>query len=264
VRGERDQGLIDPRAIIDPTVRIGEGVSIGPYSVIGAGVEIGAGTWVGPHVVIEGPTRIGCDNRLFQFSSLGEIPQDTKYRGEDTLLEIGDRNVIREFCTINRGTVQGGGATRIGDDNWIMAYVHVAHDCRVGSRTIFANGASLAGHVFVGDYVVLGGFTLVHQFCRLGAHAFTAYASGIHKDVPPYITVRGQPAHPNGINSEGLRRRDFSEERIEHLRRAYKVLYRSGLRLQEAVERLRAGAAGSEDVALLVAFLEEGTRSIVR
>lgn len=258
--------MIDPLAIIDPGARIGEGVSIGPYSVIGAGVEIGDGTSIGPHVVINGPTRIGRDNRLFQFSSLGDIPQDIKYRGEDTLLEIGDRNVIREFCTINRGTLQGGGATRIGSDNWIMAYVHIAHDCQVGSRTIFANGASLAGHVIIADHVVLGGFTLVHQFCRLGVHSFTAYASGIHKDVPPYVTVRGQPARPFGINGEGLRRRGYSAQRIERLRRAYKVLYRSGLRLPEAVERLRAGVDedADGDLAPLVAFLAEGTRSIVR
>jgi len=256
--------LIDARAVIDPQARIGAGVSVGPYSIIGAGVEIGPGTWIGPHVVIQGPARIGRDNRLFQFSSIGDIPQDTKFRGEETLLEIGDRNVIREFCTINRGTVQGGGVTRIGDDNWIMAYVHIAHDCQVGSRTIFANGASLAGHAVVGDHVVLGGFTLVHQFCRLGVHSFTAYGSGIHKDVPPYVTVRGQPARPYGINGEGLRRRGYSEERIERLRRAYKLLYRSGLRLQEAVERLEALAVEDADVAPLVAFLKAGTRSFVR
>ncbi|HQU15132.1 MAG: acyl-[acyl-carrier-protein]--UDP-N-acetylglucosamine O-acyltransferase [Chromatiales bacterium 21-64-14] len=256
--------MIDGRAIVDPGARIAEGVAIGPYSVIGADVEIGPGTWIGPNVVINGPARIGRDNRIFQFSSLGEMPQDTKYGGEPTALEIGDRNTIREFCTFNRGTVQGGGTTRIGDDNWIMAYVHIAHDCQVGSHTIFANGASLAGHVTVADHVVLGGFTLVHQFCRLGAHAFTAYSTGLHKDVPPYVTVRGQPGRPHGINSEGLRRRGYSTASIEILRQAYKTLYRAGLRLEEAIGRLRSMAEDHPEVLPLVEFLETTTRSIAR
>lgn len=194
--------MIDPRAIIDPKAELAADVHIGAFSIIGPEVVIGAGTWVGPHVVVNGPTRIGRDNKIFQFSSLGEMPQDKKYQGEPTLLEIGDRNVIREFCTLNRGTAQGGGVTRIGHDNWIMAYVHLAHDCLIGNQTIFANNASLAGHVVVEDQVILGGFTQVHQFCTLGAHSFTAFGSGIAKDVPPYVMVAGHPAAPHGLNVE--------------------------------------------------------------
>lgn len=256
--------MIDPRAVIDPKAELAEGVSVGPYAVIGADVQIGAGTTIGAHTVINGPTRIGRDNRIFQFASLGDAPQDKKYAGEPTRLEIGDGNTIREFVTINRGTVQDEGVTRIGDDNWIMAYVHIAHDCRIGSHAIFANNASLAGHVRVEDYVILGGFTLVHQFCALGAHSFTAFSTGIAKDVPPYVMVSGHSAQPHGLNTEGLKRRGFSPETIARLKQAYKTLYRSKLTLQEAIEALRAQAADCAEVGVMVAFLEKQTRGIVR
>ena len=256
--------MIDPRAVIDPKAELAEGVSVGPYAVIGPDVQIGAGTTIGPHTVINGPTRIGRDNRIFQFASLGDAPQDKKYAGEPTRLEIGDGNTIREFVTINRGTVQDEGVTRIGDDNWIMAYVHIAHDCRIGNHTIFANNASLAGHVRVEDYVILGGFTLVHQFCALGVHSFTAFSTGIAKDVPPYVMVSGHSAQPHGLNTEGLKRRGFSPETIAKLKQAYKTLYRSKLTLQEAIEALRAQAADCAEVGVMVEFLERQTRGIVR
>jgi len=256
--------LIDPRAIIDPTALLADGVSIGPFSVIGAGVEIGANTWVGPHVVINGPTRIGRDNRIYQFASIGEAPQDKKYAGEPTRLEIGDRNLIREYCTINRGTVQGGGVTRIGDDNWIMAYVHIAHDCIIGNQTIFANCASLAGHVSVGDYVILGGFTIVHQFCALGAYSFCAMGSAISKDVPPYVMVSGHMAKPHGINSEGLKRQGFDAASLRAIREAYKLIYKSKLTMVQALEQLRELQKDSSEVGVLVTFLEKVTRGIVR
>ena len=256
--------MIDPRAIIDPKAELAGDVHIGPYSIIGPDVVIGAGTSVGPHVVINGPARIGRDNKIFQFSSLGEMPQDKKYQGEPTLLEIGDRNVIREFCTFNRGTVQGGGVTRIGDDNWIMAYVHLAHDCLIANHTIFANNASLAGHVVVEDHVILGGFTQVHQFCTLGAHSFTAFGSGIAKDVPPYVMAAGHPAAPHGLNVEGMRRRGVSAETIAQLRRAYKVLYRSNLTLKDAIEQMGALAAETPEVEAMIHFLRKSTRGILR
>jgi UDP-N-acetylglucosamine acyltransferase len=256
--------LIDARAVIDPSVELAEGVSVGPFAVIGAGVTIGRGTRVCPHAVINGPTRIGEDNHIFQFASIGDAPQDKKYRGEPTRLEIGDRNTIREFVTINRGTVQDAGVTRVGDDNWIMAYVHIAHDCRIGNQTIFANNASLAGHVHVDDYAILGGFTLVHQFCAIGAHALTAFGSGISMDVPPYVTVGGSPARPHGMNMEGLRRRGFSESARRVLKQAYKVLYRENLPLQEALDRLRGLAGDCPEVDPLVRFLENQKRGIVR
>jgi UDP-N-acetylglucosamine acyltransferase len=247
--------VIDPRAAIDPRAQLAVDVTVGPFSVIGADVEIGAGTWIGPHVVIQGPTRIGRDNRIYQFASLGEIPQDKKYGGEPTRLEIGDRNTIREYCTLNRGTVQDTGTTRIGDDNWIMAYVHIAHDCQVGSRTVFANGASLAGHVQVGDDAVLGGFVLVYQFCRIGAHSFCGFACGVNQDVPPFVTVAGYRAEPRGINAEGLKRRGFSPEEIRAVKRAYKAVYRSQLPLGEAIEQVRALAAEFPRLHLLADFL---------
>jgi len=256
--------LIDARAIVDPAAELAEDVEVGPYAVIGAGVRIGAGCRIGPHAVIEGPTRIGRDNHIFQFASVGTAPQDKKYGGEPTELVIGDGNTIREFVTINRGTVQDEGVTRIGDDNWIMAYVHIAHDCQVGSHTIFANNASLAGHVRVEDYAILGGFTLVHQFCAIGTHAFTAFGTGVAKDIPPFVMVSGSPAHPHGLNVEGLRRRGFSSEAIQELKRAYKTLYRSGLTLEEAIGRLREQAGRVPEVATMVAFLEKQTRGIVR
>ena len=257
-------GLIDPRAVIDPSAQLAPGVSVGAYSIIGADVEIGAGTWVGPHVVINGPTRIGRDNKIFQFASVGEAPQDKKYAGEPTRLEIGDRNVIREFVTISRGTVQDVGITRVGNDNWIMAYVHIAHDCQVGNQVIFSNSASLAGHVYVQDHAILGGFTLVHQFCHIGAHCFTAMNSVISMDVPPYVMVSGHMAKPHGLNVEGLKRRGFSAETLQALRRAYKVIYRSKLTLAQAIEKLKATAGGVGEISALVEFLEKSERGIVR
>ncbi len=256
--------MIHPQAIVDPAARLDEGVEVGPFSIIGADVEIGAGSVIGPHVVIEGPTRLGRNNKVYAFAALGGDPQDKKYAGEPTRLEIGDGNVIREYCTISRGTSQDEGVTRIGDDNWIMAYVHIAHDCRVGSHTIFANSASLAGHVTVEDYVILGGFTLLHQFCKVGAHAFTAMNSVISKDVPPYMMVAGHMAKPHGLNSEGLKRRGFSAESLAALRRAYRILYRSGLTLEQAIERLETMDEPPAEVAHLVAFLKGVTRGIVR
>ena len=256
--------MIDARAVIDPSAKIAEGVTIGPFSVIGADVEIGSGTWVGPNVVINGPCRIGRDNKIFQFASVGEVPQDKKYAGEDTLLEIGDRNVIREFCTLNRGTVQGGGVTRIGSDNWIMAYVHIAHDCIVGDHTIFANNTNLAGHVTIEDYAILGGATLVHQFCTVGAHSFCGMGSAIAKDIPTYMMVSGQPAAPHGLNVEGLKRRGFSAEELQALRRAYKIIYRSGLRLVEAIEELKPVAEQCEVVRPLLEFIQNSSRGIAR
>ena len=250
--------------MIDPAAELAEDVSVGPYSVIEANVTIGAGTDIGPHVVIKGTTRIGSQNRIFQFASIGEEPQDKKYAGEPTALEIGDRNTIREFVTLNRGTAQDDGVTRLGDDNWIMAYVHIAHDCRIGNETIFANNASLAGHVSVGDYAILGGFTLVHQFCSIGAYSLTAFGSGISKDVPPFVTVGGTPARAHGLNMEGLRRRGFPEESRKALRRAYRTLYRESLSLQDALAALREQAESCAEVAVLVEFLEQQSRGIVR
>ncbi|MFN4148522.1 MAG: acyl-ACP--UDP-N-acetylglucosamine O-acyltransferase [Rhodocyclaceae bacterium] len=256
---------IHPSALVDPTAQLGENVTIGAYTIIGAEVEIGDGTWIGPHVVIDGPTKIGRDNRIYQFSSLGEAPQDKKYAGEPTRLEIGDRNTIREFCTFNRGTVQDAGVTRIGNDNWIMAYVHIAHDCQIGNHTIFANNAQLAGHVHVGDWAILGGYTGVHQFVRIGAHCITGMGSILLQDVPPYVTVGGNPAAPHGINSEGLRRRGFAPETIAAIKRAYKTLYRSGLKLDEAVAAIAAEAqAAIPELVPLADFLAAPGRGIIR
>lgn len=253
------------RAVVDPSARLAKDVIVGPFSIIGPEVEIDSGTWIGPHVVIQGPTRIGKNNRVFQFASLGDIPQDKKYCGEHTRLEIGDRNTIREFVTINRGTTQDAGLTSLGDDNWIMAYVHIAHDCVVGNRTIFANGVSLAGHVHVEDDVVLGGFTLVYQFTRLGTHSFCGFACGVHHDVPPYVTVAGYRAVPHGINAEGLRRRNFPEAGIQAIRRAYKIIYRNNLRLEQALERVKEMACDWPELVVLVNFLEAPSRNgIVR
>ena len=256
--------MIHPTALVDAAAKIGTGVDIGAYSVIGAGVEIGDRTTVGPHVVIEGATRIGSDNRIFQFASLGAEPQDKKYRGERSELVIGDRNVIREFTTFNRGTGDGGGATRIGSDNWIMAYVHIAHDCRVGDHAVFANNATLAGHVEIGDYAILGGFTGVHQFCKIGAHAFTGMGSLVNADVPPFVIVAGSYAKPRGINSEGLKRRGFDAVRIAAIKRAYRTVYVAGTPLSEARAKLAAAAASSTDVAALLDFIERSERALVR
>ena len=254
----------DARAVVDPKAKLAPGVSVGAYSVIGPDVEIGAGTVIGPHVVIQGPTRMGRDNRVHPFASLGGAPQDKKYAGEPTLLEIGDRNSIFEFVTLNRGTAQDKGTTRIGSDNWLMAYVHVAHDCVLGDNIIMANNATLAGHVDIEDWAILGGFTKVHQFVRIGAHSFTGMNVDITRDVPPYVMVSGTPVEPHGINSEGLKRRDFSAEQIRNIKNAYRVLYRSELRLEEAVAQLRELGASQPEVELMVKFLERSERSITR
>ena len=264
MNGPRGETPIHPTATVDPLARIARDVVIGPYCVIGPGVEIDRGCWLGAHVVICGATRIGRDNRIFPFACLGEAPQDKKYRGESTRLEIGNGNSIREYVTINRGTVQDQGVTRIGDDNWIMAYVHIAHDCQVGSHTVLANNATLAGHVHVGDHATLGGATLVHQHCHVGTHAFAAYGARINKDVPPFIMVGEGRARPRGLNVEGLKRRGFSAARIRTLKEAYRILYRSGLRLEEALRRLEALQGDSEDVMHLQRFVALRRRSIVR
>ncbi|WP_295390814.1 acyl-ACP--UDP-N-acetylglucosamine O-acyltransferase [uncultured Thiodictyon sp.] len=256
--------MIHPSAVIDPGALLDVGVEIGPFTVIGAGVEIGGGTHIGPHVVIRGPTRIGRDNRIFQFASVGEDPQDMKYHGEETRLEIGDRNQIRECATLHRGTIQDQGVTRIGNDNLFMAYTHVAHDCRIGDHVIMANAASLGGHVQIQDWAILGGFTIVHQFCRIGAHSFCAMGTAVSKDLPPYVMVGGQPAAPHGINSEGLRRRGFSPAAIAAIKRAYRALYLGGLKLEDALERIRGLVAEAPEVAALVDFVAERSRSIVR
>jgi UDP-N-acetylglucosamine acyltransferase len=256
--------MIHPSALIDPKARVGKDVSIGAFCVIGADVEIGDGTRIGPHVVIDGPTRIGRENVIHAFAALGGDPQDKKFHGEKSELVIGDRNTIREFCTFNRGTADDAGVTRIGDDNWIMAYVHIAHDCIVGNKIIFANASSLAGHVTVEDYVILGGFTLVHQFCKIGAHAFTSMGSVINRDVPPYVTVAGIYAEPHGINSEGLKRRGFSKDRILSIKRAYRTIYKSGLPLAEARVQLAEAAKDAPDVRVMLDFIDRSERSLVR
>jgi UDP-N-acetylglucosamine acyltransferase len=256
--------MIDDRAVIDPGARLADDVQVGPFSVIGPDVEIGAGTVVGPHVVIKGPTTIGRNNHFYQFCSIGEAPQDKGYAGEPTRLEIGDGNTFREFCTVNRATTKDQGLTRIGDENWIMAYVHIAHDCVVGSHTIMANAATLAGHVEIADHVVLGGFSKIHQFCRVGEHAFCAMDSGVTRDVPPFLTVSGMPADPHGLNVVGLRRRGFSRQQLQDIRHAYRVLYRSGLRLEEALDSLQGDCERSPDVRYMVDFIRGTRRSIVR
>jgi UDP-N-acetylglucosamine acyltransferase len=256
--------MIHPSAIISPGARLGGQVEVGPYAVIGENVEIGDGTTIGSHVVIEGPTTIGRDNRIFPFSSIGAAPQDKKYGGEPTRLEIGDRNTIREFCTLNRGTAQDAGATRLGNDNWIMAYVHLAHDCQVGNQTIFANNAQLAGHVHVGDYAILGGFTVVHQFVHIGAHSLTAMGTILLQDLPPYVTAAGNTAKPYGINSEGLKRRGYSQESIGRIKAAYKLLYKAGLSLKQARDEIAARADGEPELQPMLAFLDSGARGIIR
>ncbi len=256
--------MIHPTAVIDPSAKIADSVEIGAYSIIGAGVEIGDKTWVGPHVVIQGPTKIGAENKLFQFSSIGEVPQDKKFHGEVSYLEIGDRNTIREFATINRGTEDGGGTTRIGNDNWLMAYIHIAHDCQIGNNTIFANNASLAGHAVIEDFVILGGFTLVHQFCKIGQYAFCGMGSAISKDVPPYTMVNGSPAHTHGLNSEGIKRKGFSKETLKALRDSYKIIYRSNNTIEVAKEELKSLAEQFPEVKNVLSFLEQSERGILR
>lgn len=255
---------IHPTAIIAPGAQIDASVEIGPYAVIGEHVSIGAGTRVGPHTVIEGHTTIGRQNQIFQFASLGAAPQDKKYAGEPTRLEIGDNNTIREFCTFNVGTAQDGGQTRLGNDNWVMAYVHIAHDCIVGDHCILANNATLAGHISIGDHVFLGGLTAVHQFCTIGAHAMTAGGSIVVQDIPPYVTAAGNHAHPAGINSEGLRRRGFDAEQISRIKRAYKQIYRQGLSLEDAKAAITEAAADAPELALFVDFFARAKRGIIR
>ena len=253
-----------PTAIIHPNAKLAENVEVGAYSIIGEHVEIGSGTTIGPHVVINGHTRIGKHNRIFQFTSLGEIPQDKKYAGEPTRLEIGDHNTIREFCSFNLGTVQEARVTRLGNHNWIMAYVHIAHDCQIGNHTIFANNAQLAGHVRVDDFAILGGFTGIHQFCKIGAHVMTGVGTVLTQDVPPYVTASGNPAAPYGINSEGLRRRGFSSDTILAIKRAYKTLYKSGLQLDQAKFAIHEQAAECPELKILADFIEHSQRGILR
>lgn len=255
---------IHPTAIIDPKAELDSSVSVGAYSIIGPDVQIGKDTAIGAHVVIEGHTTIGQGNRIYQFASLGADPQDKKFKGEPTRLIIGNHNTIREFTTFNLGTVTGIGETRIGDGNWIMAYVHLAHDCVVGNHTIFANNASLAGHVTVGDYVVLGGYTLVFQFCRIGDYAMTAFAAGVHKDVPPYFMASGYRAEPAGLNSEGMRRNGFSAEQIANVKEVYKVLYRQDLSLEEAKSRIAQMAENKPELAVFPPFFAQSQRGIIR
>ena len=260
---------IHPSAIVDPRAELDSTVEVGPFSIIGPNVRIGARTVVGPHVVIEGHTTIGADNKFFQFSSIGAAPQDKKWLGEPTRLEVGDRNTVREFCTFNLGTVQDGGVTRLGNDNWISAYVHLAHDCQVGSNTIFSNNAQLAGHVEVGDWAILSGFVGVHQFCKIGAHAFIGMYTSLTQDVPPYVLVSGNPAGARGVNLEGLKRRGFTREQINGIRTAYKLIYRSGLTLEESKAALFEEEQGSapevaEHIRAMREFLGVASRGIVR
>jgi UDP-N-acetylglucosamine acyltransferase len=259
---------IHSTAIVDGAAELATSVSVGPYAVIGAGVTVGEGTTIGAHCVIEGPTAIGRDNRIFSHAALGAAPQDMKYRGEETRLVIGDRNTVREFCTFNRGTVQDEGVTRIGDDNWIMAYVHIAHDVQVGCRTVLANNATLAGHVHIGDWVIVGGLSGVHQHCRIGAHAMTGFQSHVSQDVPPFMMVSGHPLAVHGFNIEGLRRRGFSRERIALVKQMHRLLYRDGLTLEQSRAAIAALAGkvegGDGDVRLLLDFLAASTRGIAR
>ena len=256
--------MIDARAVISPQAELAADVSVGPFSVIGPQVRIGARTVIGPHAVVNGPTTIGSDNHIFQFASIGDAPQDKKYRGEPTRLEIGDRNVFRESCTVNRGTTHDKGVTRIGDDNLFMAFAHVAHDCVVGNQTVFANCAALGGHVEIGDWVILGGLTAVHQFSKIGAHAFLAGGTIVRGAVPPYVMAAGNPAAPHAVNSEGLKRRGFSEEQIRRVRDAYRILYRSDLKLAAALAKLAPLAEAHAEIRVFVDFLHASARSLVR
>ena len=259
---------IHPTAIVDARAELAPSVSVGPYSIVGPQVVIGERTSIGAHCVIEGRTKIGRDNRIFQFCSIGAVPQDKKYGGEPTALEIGDRNTIREFCTFNLGTAQDAGVTRVGCDNWIMAYVHIAHDCQVGDRTTLANNTTLGGHVHLGDWVVIGGLTGIHQFVKIGAHAMAGFASAVNQDVPPFMMVDGNPLAVRGFNIEGLRRRGFTPERIAAVKQMHRLLYRDGLKLDEARARIEAlgdsSPAARADVDAMLAFLAGATRGIAR
>ena len=256
--------LIHKTALVSKDANIAENVSIGPYSIIGPEVAIGEDCVIESHVVIKGKTTIGSENHIYSFASIGDDPQDKKYSNEDTSVEIGNRNTIREYTSINKGTTQDVGTTRLGDDNWIMAYVHIAHDCQVGSNTIFANNTTLAGHVIVGDYVIFGGFSGAHQFCKIGAHSFLGMYSGVARDLPPYVIVMGQPAEPRGINLEGLKRRDFNSDQIRNIKTAYKYLYMSGLRLEEAISKIQTIEDIAGEMTTLFEFLQDSTRGIVR
>jgi UDP-N-acetylglucosamine acyltransferase len=256
--------MIDSRAVIDPQAQIAADVRIGPFTVIGPDVSVGPGTWIGPHVVINGPTSIGAGNKIFQFASLGDAPQDKKYNGEPTRLEIGDRNVFRESVTVNRGTTHDQGVTRIGNDNLFMAYSHVAHDCQLGDQIVMANCATLGGHVEIGDWVTMGGLSAVHQHTRIGAHCFLAHNAAVTRDVPPYVLAVGRPAVPHSINSIGLQRRGFSAEQVLNIRRAYRLLYRSGLKLKAAVAELEVAAETQPEIRPFVEFIKRSSRSIVR
>jgi UDP-N-acetylglucosamine acyltransferase len=256
--------VIHPTAIIADSAVIADGVEVGPYTIIGDHVEIGAGTRVDSHVVINGPTRIGEDNRIYQFASVGDEPQDKKYRNEDTRLEIGNRNTIREYCSISRGTVQDKGVTVVGDDNWIMAYVHIAHDCQIGNKTIMANNTTLAGHVHVGDWAIFAGFAGAHQFCHVGAHSFLGMYTGVNQDVPAYVMVFGLPGAPAGINSEGLKRRDFSKDQIRNIKNAYRILYRNGLKLAEAIAEIDSLVNDQPELQIFLESLTTSERGVVR
>lgn len=256
--------MIHPSALIDPKARLHDSVEVGPFSVIGPDVEIGPGCRIHSHVVITGQTRIGANNRVFQFASIGEEPQDKKFAGEDSALEIGDNNTIREHVTINRGTGDGGGVTRLGDDNWLMAYCHIAHDCQVGSHNIMANGATLAGHVIVGNHVIFAGYSGAHQFCRIGDHAFMGMYGGVGQDVPAYVMVSGQPPRPRGINSEGLKRRGFTPEQIRNIREAYRILYRSGLKRDDALAELDARRAEQPELGPMIDSARASERGLLR
>ena len=256
--------MISPQAIVAPGAKIAPDAEVGPFSIIGADVEIGARTVIAPHVMIHGHTTIGQDNRIFQFSSIGEAPQDLKYKGEPTRLEIGDRNTIREYCTISRGTVNDRGVTRVGSDNLFMAYTHVAHDCIIGNKVVMSNLAMIAGHVQLDDWVILSGYAAVHQHVKIGAHAFIAHHAGCTKDVPPYVMAVGNPAVPHSINSEGLKRRSFTPEQIRNLKNAYRILYRSDLALERAVEQLNELAPSQPELIPLVKFIASSERSIIR
>jgi UDP-N-acetylglucosamine acyltransferase len=256
--------MIHPTAIISDSAKIADKVTIGPYSIVGDNVEIGSGTRIDSHVVINGPTTLGEDNHIYQFASIGDDPQDKKYSGEPTRLAIGDRNTIREFTTISRGTIQDVGDTILGDDNWIMAYVHIAHDCVIGNKTIMANNVTLAGHVHVGDWVIFGGFSGAHQFSSIGAHAFLGMYAGVNRDVPAYTMVSGQPAVPRGINSEGLKRRDFSEEQIRNIKHAYRLVYRKGLKLSEAIDEIDDLSKTQPELVIFLESLRSSERGIIR
>ena len=256
--------MIDARAIVSPQAQLAPDVSVGPFSIIGPQVQIGPRTVVGPHAFITGATTIGADNRIFQFASIGDEPQDKKYKGEPTRLRIGDRNVFRESCTINRGTGHDKGVTLIGSDNLFMAYSHVAHDCVIGNNTVFANCASLGGHVEIGDWVILGGLTAVHQFAKIGVHAFLGGGSILSRDVPPYVMVAGNPAVPHAVNVEGLKRRGFSEEQIRNIRDAYRIVYRSELKLAEALGQLGPRVDTQPEIRPFVDFIQASTRSLAR